>query len=153
MQAYEFVDTWIMILKKNNRQVSVLHVYHHARFVSAPALAFQQRVLCTYIAYARVLSWLLWGWQHILPRLVGRQTPAIMPFHLFCFRALLHQWHSAVYPHLMMSCVGSAVMSFGPGGEAWFCAFLNSLIHVFMCALLHPGSHALPYAYSVTKVC
>ncbi|KAK9838521.1 hypothetical protein WJX81_004941 [Elliptochloris bilobata] len=62
-KAYEFVDTWIMILKKNNRQISVLHVYHHA---------------------------------------------------------------STFFP------VWWAVISFGPGGEAWFCAFLNSLIHVFM---------------------
>ena len=30
--------------------------------------------------------------------------------------------------------VAAAVIAFGPGGEAWFCAFLNSLIHVFMCA-------------------
>lgn len=29
-QAYEFVDTLIMILKKNERQISFLHVYHHA---------------------------------------------------------------------------------------------------------------------------
>eukprot|EP00873_Tetraselmis_striata_P045264 jgi/Tetstr1/465528/TSEL_010197.t1 len=29
-KAYEFGDTLIMILKKNNRQVSFLHVYHHA---------------------------------------------------------------------------------------------------------------------------
>jgi hypothetical protein len=29
-QAYEFVDTVIMVLKKNNRQISFLHVYHHA---------------------------------------------------------------------------------------------------------------------------
>ena len=29
-QAYEFVDTAIMILKKNNRQITLLHVYHHA---------------------------------------------------------------------------------------------------------------------------
>jgi len=26
----EFVDTWIMILKKNDRQISFLHVYHHS---------------------------------------------------------------------------------------------------------------------------
>jgi len=26
----EFIDTWIMILKKNDRQISFLHVYHHA---------------------------------------------------------------------------------------------------------------------------
>jgi len=25
----EFVDTWIMVLKKNDRQISFLHVYHH----------------------------------------------------------------------------------------------------------------------------
>lgn len=29
-KAYEFVDTMIMVLKKNNRQISFLHVYHHA---------------------------------------------------------------------------------------------------------------------------
>ncbi|GMH41441.1 hypothetical protein BSKO_09351 [Bryopsis sp. KO-2023] len=29
-KAYEFVDTFIMILKKNTRQISFLHVYHHA---------------------------------------------------------------------------------------------------------------------------
>ncbi|KAK3245348.1 hypothetical protein CYMTET_45078 [Cymbomonas tetramitiformis] len=29
-KAYEFFDTVIMIMKKNNRQVSFLHVYHHA---------------------------------------------------------------------------------------------------------------------------
>lgn len=29
-QAYEFTDTLIMILKKNERQISFLHVYHHA---------------------------------------------------------------------------------------------------------------------------
>jgi len=26
----EFVDTWIMVLKKNDRQISFLHVYHHS---------------------------------------------------------------------------------------------------------------------------
>jgi len=26
----EFVDTMIMVLKKNNRQISFLHVYHHS---------------------------------------------------------------------------------------------------------------------------
>ena len=30
VQAYEFMDTWIMIMKKNTRQISFLHVYHHA---------------------------------------------------------------------------------------------------------------------------
>ncbi len=30
MQLYECVDTLIMILKKKERQVSFLHVYHHA---------------------------------------------------------------------------------------------------------------------------
>ena len=30
LQAYEFVDTLIMVLKKNNRQITFLHVYHHA---------------------------------------------------------------------------------------------------------------------------
>lgn len=25
----EFVDTMIMVVKKNNRQISFLHVYHH----------------------------------------------------------------------------------------------------------------------------
>jgi len=29
-KMYEFVDTFIMILKKNNRQITFLHVYHHA---------------------------------------------------------------------------------------------------------------------------
>eukprot|EP00208_Stichococcus_sp_RCC1054_P003167 CAMPEP_0206135196 /NCGR_PEP_ID=MMETSP1473-20131121/528_1 /ASSEMBLY_ACC=CAM_ASM_001109 /TAXON_ID=1461547 /ORGANISM="Stichococcus sp, Strain RCC1054" /LENGTH=286 /DNA_ID=CAMNT_0053526959 /DNA_START=137 /DNA_END=997 /DNA_ORIENTATION=- len=29
-KAWEFFDTWIMILKKNTRQISFLHVYHHA---------------------------------------------------------------------------------------------------------------------------
>ena len=32
LQAYEFVDTLIMILKKNNRQITFLHVYHHVSF-------------------------------------------------------------------------------------------------------------------------
>ena len=36
LQAYEFVDTLIMILKKNNRQISFLHVYHHATTVRTP---------------------------------------------------------------------------------------------------------------------
>lgn len=26
----EFIDTWIMIMKKNDRQVSFLHLYHHS---------------------------------------------------------------------------------------------------------------------------
>jgi hypothetical protein len=26
----EFADTWIMVLKKNNHQISFLHMYHHA---------------------------------------------------------------------------------------------------------------------------
>ena len=30
MQAYEFMDTLIMILRKKNAQLSFLHVYHHA---------------------------------------------------------------------------------------------------------------------------
>ena len=29
-QAYEFMDTLIMILRKKNNQISFLHVYHHA---------------------------------------------------------------------------------------------------------------------------
>lgn len=29
-KAYEFLDTWLMLGKKNYRQVSFLHVYHHA---------------------------------------------------------------------------------------------------------------------------
>ena len=29
-QAYEFTDTLIMVLKKNERQISFLHIYHHA---------------------------------------------------------------------------------------------------------------------------
>ncbi len=29
-QAYEFVDTAIMVARKNNRQITLLHVYHHA---------------------------------------------------------------------------------------------------------------------------
>jgi len=28
-KVIEFVDTWIMILKKNERQITFLHVYHH----------------------------------------------------------------------------------------------------------------------------
>ena len=30
LQVYEFTDTAIMVLKKNNRQITLLHVYHHA---------------------------------------------------------------------------------------------------------------------------
>ena len=30
VQAYEFTDTLIMVLKKNERQISFLHIYHHA---------------------------------------------------------------------------------------------------------------------------
>eukprot|EP00892_Ulva_mutabilis_P004697 jgi/Ulvmu1/259/UM001_0263.1 len=62
-KAYEFVDTFIMILKKNNRQISFLHVYHHA---------------------------------------------------------------TTFFP------VWWAVMKYAPGGDAWFCCFLNSSIHVLM---------------------
>ncbi|KAK9820370.1 hypothetical protein WJX72_009566 [[Myrmecia] bisecta] len=62
-KAYEFGDTLIMILKKNKRQVSFLHVYHHA---------------------------------------------------------------TTFFP------VWWAVVKYGPGGEAWFCCALNSLIHVGM---------------------
>eukprot|EP00041_Stephanoeca_diplocostata_P004507 m.46348 g.46348 ORF g.46348 m.46348 type:complete len:114 (+) comp15158_c0_seq4:566-907(+) len=29
-KAYEFMDTFIMIAKKNFRQITFLHVYHHA---------------------------------------------------------------------------------------------------------------------------
>ena len=52
-----------MVLKKNNRQITFLHVYHHA---------------------------------------------------------------STFFP------VWWAVMKYGPGGDAWFCCFLNSSIHVLM---------------------
>jgi len=62
-KAYEFVDTLIMVAKKNKRQISFLHVYHHA---------------------------------------------------------------TTFFP------VWWAVVKYGPGGEAWFCCFLNSLVHVFM---------------------
>ena len=62
-KAYEFLDTVIAIVKKNNRQISFLHVYHHA---------------------------------------------------------------TTFFP------VWWAVMAFGLGGEAWFCCFLNSLVHVAM---------------------
>lgn len=30
MQAYEFTDTFIMVLKRNDRQITFLHLYHHA---------------------------------------------------------------------------------------------------------------------------
>lgn len=30
LQVYEFTDTFIMVLKRNDRQISFLHVYHHA---------------------------------------------------------------------------------------------------------------------------
>ena len=30
LQAYEFTDTLIMVLKKNERQITFLHIYHHA---------------------------------------------------------------------------------------------------------------------------
>ncbi|RKO93200.1 polyunsaturated fatty acid elongation enzyme [Blyttiomyces helicus] len=29
-KIFEFVDTFIMVIKKNNRQISFLHIYHHA---------------------------------------------------------------------------------------------------------------------------
>ncbi|KAI9197042.1 ELO family [Polychytrium aggregatum] len=29
-KVFEFIDTFIMVLKKNNRQISFLHVYHHS---------------------------------------------------------------------------------------------------------------------------
>jgi len=29
-KVLEFVDTWIMILKKNERQITFLHIYHHS---------------------------------------------------------------------------------------------------------------------------
>eukprot|EP00179_Madagascaria_erythrocladioides_P008929 CAMPEP_0198324914 /NCGR_PEP_ID=MMETSP1450-20131203/12806_1 /TAXON_ID=753684 ORGANISM="Madagascaria erythrocladiodes, Strain CCMP3234" /NCGR_SAMPLE_ID=MMETSP1450 /ASSEMBLY_ACC=CAM_ASM_001115 /LENGTH=270 /DNA_ID=CAMNT_0044028747 /DNA_START=31 /DNA_END=843 /DNA_ORIENTATION=+ len=29
-KLYEFVDTWLMIVRKSDRQVTFLHVYHHA---------------------------------------------------------------------------------------------------------------------------
>jgi len=29
-KVLEFVDTWIMIMKKNERQISFLHIYHHS---------------------------------------------------------------------------------------------------------------------------
>src|SRR5947209_12697367 len=28
-KTFEFMDTFIMVLKKNNHQISFLHVYHH----------------------------------------------------------------------------------------------------------------------------
>jgi hypothetical protein len=45
--------------------------------------------------------------------------------------SFLHVYHHATtfFP------VWWAVVKFGPGGEAWFCCMLNSLIHVLMCAL------------------
>lgn len=30
LQALEFVDTFIMVLKRNDHQISFLYVYHHA---------------------------------------------------------------------------------------------------------------------------
>lgn len=62
-KAYEFVDTWLMIAKKNHRQISFLHVYHHST---------------TFFP--------VWYWN----------------------------------------------VTYAPGGDAWFCCFLNSLVHVFM---------------------
>lgn len=62
-KAYEFVDTLIMVAKKNNHQISFLHVYHHA---------------------------------------------------------------TTFFPVWFLN------VRYGPGGDAYFCCFLNSLIHVFM---------------------
>jgi len=36
----EFVDTWIMILKKNNHQISFLHVYHHTTIFAVSWLIY-----------------------------------------------------------------------------------------------------------------
>eukprot|EP00232_Nephroselmis_pyriformis_P017815 CAMPEP_0182884650 /NCGR_PEP_ID=MMETSP0034_2-20130328/19129_1 /TAXON_ID=156128 /ORGANISM="Nephroselmis pyriformis, Strain CCMP717" /LENGTH=274 /DNA_ID=CAMNT_0025017865 /DNA_START=8 /DNA_END=829 /DNA_ORIENTATION=- len=77
-KAYEFVDTLIMILKKNNRQVTFLHVYHHA---------------------------------------------------------------TTFFP------VWFAVVKYGPGGEAWFCCFLNSLVHVFMYGYYFSASVGYPFTF------
>jgi len=62
-KAYEFVDTMIMVAKKNNHQITFLHVYHHA---------------------------------------------------------------TTFFPVWFLN------VRYGPGGDAYFCCFLNSLIHVFM---------------------
>jgi elongation of very long chain fatty acids protein 4 len=61
-KAYEFVDTFIMVARKNYHQISFLHVYHH------------------------VITFPMW-------------------------------W---------------AIVRYGPGGDAYFCCFLNSFIHVLM---------------------
>eukprot|EP00899_Mesostigma_viride_P018178 jgi/Mesvir1/26361/Mv16072-RA.1 len=64
-KGYEFLDTVIIILKKNDKQLNFLHVYHHAT-------------------------------------------------------TFFPVWYLNV--------------RYGPGGEAWFVCFLNSLVHVFMYA-------------------
>lgn len=62
-KAYEFVDTFIMVFKKNYHQVSFLHVFHHA---------------------------------------------------------------TTFFPVWYLN------IKYGPGGDAWFCCFLNSFVHVLM---------------------
>ena len=79
-KAYEFVDTLIMVAKKNKRQISFLHVYHHA---------------------------------------------------------------TTFFP------VWWAVVKYGPGGEAWFCCFLNSLVHVFVST---QTAHSPSKAYTRAKI-
>ena len=78
-QAYEFVDTLIMILKKNERQISFLHVYHHAttffpcwyttntpRNIKGRHHKFMNEKLCLYSSRRTVLLCGAAGAEHLL---------------------------------------------------------------------------------------
>jgi elongation of very long chain fatty acids protein 4 len=100
MKMYELVDTFIMIFKQNWRQVSFLHVYHHA---SGKPLAPRVEA-CS--AFARSADF------NRSPLLTTARA------NLCAFAVIFPTWYFNVLYY--------------PGAEAWFCCFLNSLVHVVM---------------------
>jgi hypothetical protein len=68
MQAYEFTDTLIMVLKKNERQISFLHIYHHATTFFPCWCARQPRpVLPTFAAHHGLPAVVAMAWLAGLP--------------------------------------------------------------------------------------
>ena len=141
-QAYEFVDTAIMILKKNTRQISFLHGDFAPR--ASESFALPAPSACCDMASAT-------DGGTADANAVYHHMSTFFPHVVqsFCVLVLSDRFcHCIVLSLCVQSCVSASsslkqslrfccsvwysVIRFGPGGEAWFCCALNSAIHVLM---------------------
>ncbi len=129
MKVYELADTFIMIFKQNWRQVSFLHVYHHASGKSMNECACYSDRRVGGIIFCKPAA----GGAQLAP-----SAPRDATYHEPRKSILLVESSADGVTHT--TCFVCAVifptwyfnLLYYPGAEAWFCCFLNSLVHVIM---------------------